>query len=139
MRVKKKGKFEIAQLLTEFQQTILNNRPSFTQMFEEVRMMHFKVRPLNGDISQLQTLDSRLIEALWNIGKFDEFFKIQRVKLTKSEQDMFIRYFETLYTRLQKELGGPSKEGMNFSDESDSSSVIEMEIYREGIRKKQVN
>lgn len=140
MRVRKKGKFEIAQLLTEFQQNILNKRPSFQVMFEEVRMMHFKVRPLNGDISQLQTLDSRLVEALWNIGKFDEFFKAQRTKLTKSEQDMFLKYFETLYGRLQKELGGQSKDSMAVNDDSNSSStIVEMEIYRERVNKKHIN
>lgn len=140
MRVKKKGKFEIAQLLSEFQQTVLNNRPSYQEMFEEVRMMHFKVRPLNGDISQLQTLDSNLVEALWNIGKFDEFFKTQRTKLTKSEQDMFLKYFETLYTRLQKEMNGTTKEHMSINDDSNSTStVVEMEIYRERINKKHIN
>lgn len=139
MRVKKKGKFEIAKILTEFQQSVLNNRPSFSQMFEEVRMMHFKVRPLNGDISQLQTLDTRLIEALWNIGKFDEFFKLQKSKLTRNEQNMFLKYFETLYSRLHKEVGGLSQEHSHLLDDASSTNIIEMEIYREGINKKQVN
>ncbi len=140
MRAKKKGKFEIAQLLTEFQHTVLNNRPPFQQMFEEVRMMHFKVRPLNGDISHLQTIDSRLVEALWNIGKFDEFFKVQRTKLTRSEQDMFLKYFETLHARLQKEVGGRSDNSASFYDDPNSSpSVVEMEIYREGTNKKHIN
>ncbi len=139
MRAKRKGKIEIAQLLNQFQKTILEKRPSFNEMFEEVRMMHFKIRPLQGDISRLQTLDARLVEALWNIGKFDEFFKSQRSKLTKGEQDMFLRYFETLHSRLQKEVSSVTQSTSQQTEDGTAASIVEMEIYREGVSKKHIN
>ena len=43
-------------------------------MFEEVRMMKFKIKPIQGDVSAFNLKNERFIESLWSLGKLDEFF-----------------------------------------------------------------
>lgn len=106
-------------------------------MYDEVRMMHFKIRPLQGDISHLDLKDKVFLEALWSLGKLDEFFKKEGSKYNKREREIFFRYFDSLHARFARSLQKVRLEPSEDAD--DPSPFIEMEIYREDIRKKKIN
>jgi hypothetical protein len=138
--MRKKRRYEIAQLLTQFQKDIVDRKPTFAQMCDEVRMMQFKIRPLQGDVSNLYIQSHKVVEAIWNLGKFDEFFRKERSNFSQGEQDIMLNYFEKLYARFQKELTGIAGVAVEHQhSDFGSTNVIEMEIFREYPRKKQFN
>lgn len=118
--------------LADFQKNILAKKPSVDRMLDEVRMMHFKVRPLQGDISMLNLKENQLVESLWNLGKLDEFFKKHQEKLTQDQKDVFFRFFDELHDRFQNQL---NKINLRSQREQDFSATIEMEIFKEDASK----
>jgi hypothetical protein len=137
MRRKNIIKKDILNVIADFQTVISNNRLSVQQMYDEVRMMHFKIRPLHGDISHIDLKDKVFLEALWSLGKLDEFFKREGSKYNKREREIFFKYFDSLHTRFARSLQKVRLEPSE--DTEDPSPFIEMEIFREDIRKKKVN
>lgn len=131
----KKNNQDILEIFSNFQKT-LEKKPSAGQMFDEVRMMKFKIRPIMGDISFLQLKDNGLIETLWSLGKLDEMFQKEYKKLRKTEQEIFFRMFENLYHQFQSQLAN-----INLSrDRSlDAPRILEMEIFKEMPSKKKSN
>jgi len=118
--------------LADFQKNILEKRPSVEKMFEEVRMMHFKIRPLQGDVSVLNLKETQLIETLWNLGKLDEFFRKHQGRFSSDQKEVFFRFFDELHDRFQSQL---NKVNLRSMKELDFSSTIEMEIFKEDTSK----
>src|SRR3989344_4953786 len=85
-------------------QKIISAKPTITQMFEEVRMMKFKIKPIQGDLMSFNLRNEKFIENLWSLGKLDEFFYKEFPSLTKKEKDIFLRIFDNLYFKYQQEL-----------------------------------
>lgn len=137
MRGKNISKKDILNVIADFQKAISDNTLSVQQMYDEVRMMHFKIRPLQGDISHIDLKDKVFLEALWSLGKLDEFFKREGSKYNKREREIFFKYFDSLHTRFARSLHKVRLEPSE--DIEDQSPFIEMEIFREDIRKKQIN
>jgi len=102
-------------------------------MYDEVQMMHFKIRPLQGDVSLLNLSDTNLIEALWNLGKLDEFFRTQKDQLTQKQKQIFFQFLENLYDQFQDKL---SNVRLKPIEEMQVSSSVEMEIFKEESQKK---
>jgi hypothetical protein len=73
----KKNKMDVVEMMSTFQNTILNNKPNEKDMYDEVRMMRFKVKPVHGDLSVLNINNHHFMEILWSLGKMDEFFSGQ--------------------------------------------------------------
>ena len=71
----KKNKMDVVEMMSTFQNTILNNKPNEKDMYDEVRMMRFKVKPVHGDLSVLNINNHHFMEILWSLGKMDEFFQ----------------------------------------------------------------
>ncbi|MDH7476022.1 MAG: hypothetical protein QHH09_00945 [Microgenomates group bacterium] len=131
-----KTKEEILSLLKNFQKNILDKKPSLKQMYEEIRMMNFKIKPLQGDISILDLNNRRFIETLWRLGKLDEFFYNKVKKLKKADQKILFNYFDSLHFKLQEKLNQ-----LNFKQAKlkETSPVIEMEIIKEHYQRKKLN
>lgn len=137
MRKKNISKKDILNVIADFQKSISDNTLSVQQMYDEVRMMHFKIRPLQGDISHIDLKDKVFLEALWSLGKLDEFFKREGGKYNKREREIFFKYFDSLHNRFARSLQKIRLEPSE--DIEDQSPFIEMEIFREDIRKKMIN
>ncbi len=116
---------------------LLDSKPPMDEMFEEVRMMKFKIRPISGDISLLYFKDTRIIETLWSLGKLDEIFQKEFNNLTKTQKDVMFRIFDKFYQQFQEELNSSS--AAKIGKKTDLSQVIEMEIFKELPAKKKVN
>ncbi|OGK18795.1 hypothetical protein A3G67_01735 [Candidatus Roizmanbacteria bacterium RIFCSPLOWO2_12_FULL_40_12] len=129
----KKKNIDVLHVLAEFQKNILEKKPTMDKMYDEVQMMHFKIRPLQGDVSLLNLSDTNLIEALWNLGKLDEFFRTQKDQLTQKQKQIFFQFLENLYDQFQDKL---SNVRLKPIEEMQVSSSVEMEIFKEESQKK---
>ncbi len=134
--MKKKKHIDVLHVLAEFQKNILEKKPSLPQMYDEVQMMHFKIRPLQGDVALLNLSDLNLIEALWNLGKLDEFFKSQKDNLTHKQKQIFFQFLENMYEQFQEKLTNVRLKPM---EEMEMSTSVEMEIFKEETHKSKVN
>lgn len=112
-----------------FQQEILTKKPAHKQMFHEVRMMNFKVRPVAGDMSQLDFGNSEFIDALWSIGKLDEFFRTEVERISKDEKKVFFDLVDAMRSNFQMQLNQANIASSRHSDEK--RSVFEVEIIKE--------
>jgi hypothetical protein len=102
-------------------------------MMCEIRMMNFKIKPLQGDFSRVNFNDRTLIEILWSLGKMDEFFQTQFPSLKVGQRRTFYRYFDSLQRKFQDDLNRLNlREGHGTA----KPSVLEMEIFKERNRKK---
>jgi len=128
----KKNKIDVIRIFDLFQKSI-QRKPSYKEMIEEVRMMKFKVRPMQGDVLLFNLRDERLIEVLWNLGKLDELFQNKYKKLSSQDKGVFFRIFDGMYQRLQTEL---SQINLRRDKPSNISPTVEMEIFKEQKQKK---
>lgn len=114
----------------------LGTKPSHEKMYEEIRMMRFKIRPISGDISLLQLKNHQLIETLWGLGKLDELFQKEYDKLGNNQKEVFFRLFDNLYSQYQDQL---NKININKEIKPRLSQVFEMEIFKDITARKKVN
>ena len=128
----KGNKNDVIEIFTDFQK-LLNNKPSMMQMYDEIRMMKFKIRPMQGDILNVNLQNPDFIETLWSLGKLDEIFQKEYRRLSSKNKQVFFRIFDNLYQRLQS---GLNKIRLQPEKMSNFSSVVEMEIFKEQKHKK---
>ena len=116
------------EIVTSFQVNTLNNKPPDDEMYEEVRMMKFKIKPVVGDIALLDLQNHRFIEILWSLGKLDEFFQKYYSRVKKSEQDMFFKLLDNLYQKYQTDLNS-----LDLKQEIAPKAIngFEMEIFKD--------
>jgi len=131
-----KKKTDLLEEIVNFQNSLLKNKPSDQAMYDQVRMMRYKIRPLQGDVSMLDLKNKKFIEILWNLGKLDEFFNKRKNFLNNRQREIFYSFFEGIYAKLQHQLNHLD---LKFDQKNDSSSIIEMEIVREISRKRKLN
>lgn len=121
----KSVKKNIFNLVSQLKQ-ILDNKPNEKQMLKEVEMMKFKIKPVAGDISILNFKNNQLIEALWGLGKLDEFFQNHFKNISKNDKEIFFQMVGQLRGRLENQLSR-----INFHRPVNIPQIIEMEIFKE--------
>lgn len=132
--MRKKTETEVLGLLREFQKNVLENMPSVEKMNEEIIMMSFKVRPLQGDIGAIDLKNRRFIETLWRLGKLDEFLQKEAPRLNRQGKKIFFQYLDDIHSHLQERFNQLSLKPERIKD---APPVFEMEIFRDrSIRKK---
>lgn len=124
----KKKNSDILHVLLHFQNKIIKNKPSFAMMMEEIRMMKFKIRPLEGDVSRINFNDIQLIEALWNLGKIEDFFQNEYDTLSAKQKRVFFRFMNDIYERFQNQL---NKVKLKNDRSQETSPMVEMEIFKD--------
>lgn len=127
---------DAVQLLELFQRGVLEKKPSVQEMITEIHMMKFKVKPVQGDFSSVNFNNDKFIETLWSLGKLDEFFQTQYPRLNREEQNTFFTYFDSMQKKLQEELNHLNLRQVRTGEKP---SMLEMEIFKERIRKKKLN
>lgn len=118
-------------------QKIISSKPEVNKMFEEVQMMKFKIKPLQGDVSAYNLKNEKFIESLWSLGKLDEFFHKEFPRLSKKEQEIFLKFFDNLYSRYQQQLNQINLQPTRKM--TTKSGLLELEIFKEGRLRKKVN
>src|SRR3990170_2935325 len=131
----KKNNKDIVEIFNNLKKA-LGNKPPIEKMYEEIRMMRFKIKPISGDIFLLQLKNHRLIETLWGLGKLDEVFQKEYKKLASEQKEAFFRLFDNLYQQFQDQL---SKININPEVRSSLPQVLEMEIFKDMSSKRKAN
>lgn len=130
--MKTRNETDVLTIFDHFHKSI-QKKPSSKLMMDEVRMMKFKVRPMQGDILLFNLQDERLIGVLWSLGKLDELFQNKYQKLSQKDKGVFFRIFDSMYQKLQLELG---RINLRRDKVSSISPTVEIEIFKEQKQKK---
>ncbi len=129
---------DMLRLFKNFKKDVLDNKPAHEQMINEVRMMKFKVKPIQGDVSKLNFSNQTFVETIWQLGKMDDFIEKHISKIDKQQEHAFYHYFEGMYQQLQEKLSNLHF-GTGIVDINAKRNLVEMEIYKEGKRGKPLN
>ncbi len=127
---------DVISLLSYYQKTVMAKKPSLEIMLDEIKMMNFKIRPLSGDFSIINGMDSKLIEMIWNLGKLDQLYREKESLLKLKDRKLFMKFFESVHDKFQKDLGLLR---LVNDEQAEQSNVLEMEVFREVPRKRRVN
>lgn len=134
--MRKKTSKDILSLFNNIQK-IISAKLTINQMFEEVQMMKFKIKPIQGDIMSFNLKNEKFIENLWSLGKLDEFFHKEFPLLSKKEKEVFIGIFDNLYFKYQQQLNQINLQPTKMT--LIKTELLELEIYKEGKLRKKVN
>jgi len=118
-------------------QRVISSRPAVNQMYAEVQMMKFKIKPIQGDLMSFNLKNEQFIESLWSLGKLDEFFFREVPSLSKKEKEIFMKFFDSLYFKYQQQLNQSNLQQRKLTLKR--TGLLELEIYKEGKLKKKVN
>lgn len=118
-------------------QKIISSKPAVDQMYQEVRMMKFKIKPIQGDLMSFDLKNQQFIESLWSLGKLDEFFFREVPSLSKKEKEIFMKIFESIYFKYQQQLNQANLQQRKVT--LTKTGLLELEIYKERKLKKKVN
>ena len=123
-------KIDAVDKIKHFQERILANKPEIGEMVYDVQMMNFKIRPISGDITELDYGNYDFIEALWSLGKLDEFFRVEFESIESNEKDAFFRIINDLRVNFQNQLKQANIQAIDFQDKS-MMQLFEIEIIKE--------
>ena len=131
----KKNSKDVVEILSNLKKA-LGVRPPLEKMYEEIRMMRFKIKPISGDIFLIQLKNQRLIETLWSLGKLDDVFQKEYKMLDSEQKETFFRLFDNLYQQFQDQL---NKINIKPEVRSTLPQVLEMEIFKDMSTNKKMN
>jgi len=135
--MKKTELYNVLKLFKHFQTDVLDKQPNFKKMVEDVQMMRYKIRPLQGDISIINFSNKALVETLWQLGKMEDFIAVNSKTVKKDQEQAFFRYFDSMYRHLQEKLNN-----LQLIEQKPPKSfrgLLEMEIFKERRNKKKMN
>jgi hypothetical protein len=122
-----KNRIDIIDSLNQIKK-ILFAQPDYQKMRDEIRMMGFKVKPLVGNVAEVNLQDLRLMEIIWRLGKLEEFFIRDFDKIPVKQQQSFLRIFEMVKKHLQDSL---TRLDIRQNNPQNFSPWVEMEIIKE--------
>ncbi|PJC32188.1 hypothetical protein CO049_03405 [Candidatus Roizmanbacteria bacterium CG_4_9_14_0_2_um_filter_36_12] len=125
---------DVLEMINSFQKS-LNKKPSTEKMHEEIKMMKFKVRPIQGDLSEVNLNNEKFVETLWSLGKLEEFFQKEFYRLSSKNKDLFMRIFNDIYEKYYQDL---NKINLQWEKTPRQQRFLEVEIFKE-IRNKKFN
>lgn len=129
----KKQTKDIKIILDDFE-SLLKFKPSINQMYEEIQIMKFRVRPLRGDVLSVNLKNDQFVSVLWSLGKLDEFYQQKINSLNFKDREIFNKIFEEVYHRFQTDL---NRVNIKRSYKTVSPRTrLEVEIFRERKLKK---
>jgi len=112
--------------IQDFQRSVLSQKPESQDMIHEVRMMNFKVRPISGDISDLDFSNTEFIDALWSLGKLDEFFQKEYRSIKSRQKGVFYRLIDDMRACFQLQLNKARIETVESSEKHKRRFEVEI-------------
>lgn len=119
---------------------ILNKKPNLEKMKEEVRLMGFHIRPLDGNPDIINKVkNDKFIEVLWTLGKIDILMEKNFHQLTMEQKKLILQSIEKIKNEIDLTL--PVEESPSFKkqDDENTSPYLMLEIFRKGHLKKNIN
>lgn len=131
--MKKKLTKDILEIINSFHQS-LEKKPPIEKMFEEVKMMSFKIKPIQGNLAEVDLKNKEFIENIWSLGKLDEFFEKNFYKFNKKEKELFLKIFNDIYKKYLENL---NRVKLYWEKRTSlKNNILEVEIYKEKTDKK---
>ncbi len=127
MKKTKKLVNNIFFLIKEIDQ-VIKNKPSYEEMLREVRMMNIKIRPIKGDLTNINLYNKKIVELLWSLNKLEGFINDKNLFLKPSEKKILVDFFESLIKKYEREI---VKTEIDKNLLSDKLNIIELEIFKE--------
>jgi hypothetical protein len=124
------NKVDLYERIKLFQQRTLSNSLSVDEMISEVHMMNFKVRPVYGNIGTLDFKNTDFINALWSLGKLDEFFKEEFQNVEDEDREIFFKLVDDMRVSLQQKLNSAYNRK---ETPTEDKLFFEIEIYKENL------
>lgn len=132
--MKKKVDTDVLEMLNDFQKSLRSNLTT-KKMYQEIKMMKFKVRPIQGNLTEVNLNNQKFVKTLWSLGKLDEFFQKQYYRLSRKKKNLFVKIFDDIYSKYQQEL---NKINLQWEKNVHDRHILEVEIYKE-IKNKRIN
>lgn len=132
--MKRKARNDVLEIINNFQRS-LNKTPSVKKMYDEVKMMKFKIKPIQGNLTEVNLNNQEFVKTLWSLGKLDEFFQREFYRLSAKNKHLFIRIFDDLYEKYQDDL---NKVNLQWEKVPHKEQSLEVEIFKE-IKDKKFN
>jgi len=136
---KKEREVDIMSMFKTFKSNVLDKKPTLKEMVADVRMMQFRIRPLQGDVSHIDFANEGFVETLWKLGKMDDFIERHVGKINKKQERAFFSYFDSLYYHLQDRLNSLNLTGRAIGGALQEKKHIEMEIFKIRTRTNRMN
>lgn len=132
--MKKKFKNDVLEIINNFQKSLVN-KPPMEKMYQEIKMMRFKVKPIQGNLTEVNLNNLEFVKTLWSLGKLDEFFQKEFYRLSAKKRDLFLKIFDDIYSKYQQDL---NKINLQWNKGIHKKHILEVEIFKD-IKKKKVN
>lgn len=133
--MKRKLKIDLMDIVERLKKQLIQNRPTIAKMYQDIRMMNFVIRPVQGDITSINLKNERLIEALWSLGKLDEFFQTKFKDIPKNQKEVFVNLVNNLHKQFQLDL---NKANLTLEKPA-LHPILEMEIFKKQAVEKKSN
>ncbi len=91
-------------MVAEFRDKVVNNKPSTRAMEQDIRMNALKIRPFAGDVFHLNMANSHFIGVLWSILKLDEYLGKAEKDLPKKEVKTFYQLMRTYRNQFHEQI-----------------------------------
>lgn len=119
---------------------ILNKKPPLEKMKEEVRLMGFHIRPLDGSPAIINKVkNDKFIEVLWTLGKIDILMEKNFHRLTLEQKKLILQLIEKFKNELDLTLSVEEVPSFKKYDDENTSPYLMLEIFRKGHLKKNIN
>lgn len=130
----KRKNLHVDRILHTFQ-SILKHKPSPKIMIKDIHMMKFKIKPVSGDVSQLNMGNDNFIEMIWSMGKLEEIMQKAYYNLDTNGKKMLLQVFDNLFEQFQERLNKISVREEAFS-EIEEKNKLEIEIFKDTLTRK---
>lgn len=137
MKKAKHPKYTALKLLKEVLADVNDRKPSQEEMLKEVKMMNFKIRPVDGDIFNMMTKNVGFLESLWRIGRIEKIVIKAKDRLSFEEKELFFDYLDELEMQMQTKYD--KLLDTVIPDEKKKAKLITLEVFKEAKFKKDIN
>lgn len=91
-------------MVAQFRNEVLGNKPSTHVMEQEIRMNALKIRPYAGDVFHLNMANKQFIDVLWSILKIEEYINKAHKGLSKKEVRTFYQLMKHYREKFQEQI-----------------------------------
>jgi hypothetical protein len=138
MNRKKAKKGDVFTFVMLSLKEILEKKPPLAKMKEEVNLMGFSIRPIEGDPQIMKNIDDRqFIETLWTIGTIDGLMEKNFYRLSGEQKEIVLNALSKIKENLI--LKAKIKPEMMEEFDQETPPYLMLEIFRKEPLKKNIN
>lgn len=117
------------ELIRRVTDEVENIRPTPEQMFNDIKMMKFKVRSISGNIFDLGNQQFGFLESLWRVAKTEEIITGAIDGLDYKEREVVFRFLDNLEMSAQEKISAMIDKLPH--EDQQKAKILRVEIFRE--------